>query len=85
MNTPNITEDKKFEIIGYQIDFYSEGKYLGVKNLEKKDRNDFGYAGRKYHTAEDNFEVKRGRNTTKIKKGTKYYTELNTICGKSIR
>lgn len=73
-----------FEVKGYEVDYFMDGKFLGSVILNKADRENFGYTGRQYHTADENFEVKKGRKTTKIKKGSKYYTELQVICGRRI-
>ena len=73
-----------FELMGYHVDYFVDGKYMGSIKLLEKDREDFGYSGRQYHTASENFEVKKGKNISKIKKGIKYYTELQAVCGKKI-
>lgn len=75
----------QFELSGYAVDYFQNGKYLGSINTEEKDRDVFGYSGRKYHTAEEDLIIPKGRKTSKIKKGSNYYTELQAICGKMIR
>lgn len=79
-----VKEYSGFELKGYEVDYFMDGKFLGSVVLQEADREDFGYTGRRYHTADETFEVKKGRKITKIKKGSKYYTELQVICGRRI-
>lgn len=74
-----------FEVLGYDVDYFIDGKYVGSIRLQEPDRKDFGYQGRAYSTAEEDFTVKKnGGKVAKIKSGQKYYTELQVICGRRI-
>lgn len=68
----------QFKNIGYHVDYYSNGKYIGSIKLTEKDREEVGYNGRIYHTATENIIL--GKKT--IKKGESYYTELIPLCGR---
>jgi hypothetical protein len=74
----------QFELKGFDVDYFIDGKYMGSMKIEKQDREVFGYYGRKYHVAETDLIINKGRKTSKIKKGTEYYTELQALCGKTI-
>lgn len=75
----------QFELHGYHIDHFLNGKYVGSIKVENYNGKDFGYASRKYLTAEEDFEVTRSNGKTfKIKRGFNYYTEVQAICGKRI-
>lgn len=73
-----------FELIGYHVDYFIDGKYQGSIKRDSPDRLEFGYNGRKHEIAEETIEIQKGRKTIKIKKGQKYYTELQALCGKTI-
>ena len=67
-----------FENIGFSKDYYHNGKYIG--SLEsKKDRETFGYNGRKKEVLENDIVFK---NKKKIKKGEEVTTELFPLNGK---
>ncbi len=68
-----------FEIIGYSVDYYVDGKFKGSTNLEKPDREEMGYVGRKRFTLSTDMTLK---NRKVIKAGTEVVTELNQINGK---
>ena len=67
-----------FENIGFNKDYYYNGKYIGSLNSEK-DRDIFGYNGRKKEILENDIVVK---NKKKIKKGEEVTTELFPLNGK---
>lgn len=69
-----------FELHGYHIDYYQDGKFLGNIRLEDPDRDKTGYESRIYSVATE--DIKIGKKI--IKKGSKFYTELTPICGKVI-
>ena len=74
----------QFELIGFHVDYHINGKYVGSITLEDADREVCGYNGRIYLTADEDFTVSKGRKITKIKKGQKYFTELQALCGRRI-
>lgn len=74
----------QFELLGYHVDFHIDGKYIGSVRIETADRLICGYNGRLYFTADEDFYVSKGKKITKIKKGQKYFTELQALCGKRI-
>lgn len=70
----------EFEIIGYSYDYYFEGKYIGTTPAATKDREVFGYQGRKTIILENDLILKN----KKVLKGSKVIQELIPICGKII-
>lgn len=70
----------EFEIIGYSYDYYFEGKYVGTAPAAAKDREVFGYQGRKTIILENDLILKK----KKVLKGSKVIQELIPICGKII-
>lgn len=68
-----------FEIVGYSVDYYVDGKFKGSRNIDNPDRSVFGYHGRK--TRELKWDVVL-KNKRVIKAGTTVVTELNQINGK---
>ena len=68
------------EKIGFFKDYYANGKYLGSLTYVEKDRDIFGYYGRKKEILNEDLIIKK----KKIKKGTEVITELQVICGKII-
>ena len=69
----------EFETKGYFKDYYVNGKFVGSKECEK-DREEFGYFGRKNEILCETINFK----SKKIKAGTEVMTELQRICGKVI-
>jgi len=67
-----------FENIGFSKDYYHNGKYIGSLESEK-DRETFGYNGRKKEVLENDIVFK---NKKKIKKGEEVTTELFPLNGK---
>ena len=70
-----------FELHGYHIDHFQDGKFLGSIKIDEPDRDSYGYLSRKYELATK--EIRFSKNKV-IRKGTTYYTELVPICGKVI-
>ena len=71
----------KFEHLGYSVDYSVDGKYVGSKRIEEKDRELIGYDGRKTEISSDVILLD---NKKKIKKGVKYTTILFPLNGKRI-
>lgn len=66
-----------FEEIGYSKDYYTlNKKYIGSLKVEK-DREVYGYLGRKKETLDKDIILRK-----KIKKGTELLTELFPLSGK---
>lgn len=74
----------QFELIGFHLDHFVDGKYVGSIKFEETEETQFGYHSRKYQVAEEDLIIPKGKNESKIKKGTKYYTELQALCGKRV-
>jgi hypothetical protein len=71
----------KFEEIGYSKDFYNkEEKYIGSLVCEK-DREVYGYLGRKKEILTIDIVLRK----KKIKKGTELSTEIFPLCGRIIK
>lgn len=66
------------KIIGYSKDYYVNRKYIGSLVCEK-DRDVFGYNGRKEEILQNDVIF---RNKKKIKKGTLVLTELQQLNGR---
>jgi len=69
-----------FEILGYSVDLYYQGKFYGSYKIEQPDRDILGYSGRKQETLTEDWAYKN----KKLKKGTVVYTECYPICGRMI-
>ena len=67
-----------FEIIGYNIDYYLRGKYVGTMKRMTPDRETMGYTGRKTTIADKDIMLKKRM----YKKGTEFTTECIPLCGK---
>ena len=71
----------EFEIVGYSKDYYTrDKKYIGSL-VCKKDRDVFGYLGRKKELLTEDLIIKR----KKIKKGNEVLTELFPLNGRIIK
>lgn len=70
-----------FEITGYYIDYYANGKFVGNMSIDQPDREKMGYEGRLEYVLEHDLKV--GKKT--LRKGTLVKTQLNPIMGKMIR
>lgn len=70
----------QFEIIGYAVDFYENKKLVGSLILDKPDRKEIGYAGRKmmYYKG----ELKKGAKTVNV--DGEFLTECFPLCGRII-
>jgi len=67
-----------FEIKGYHIDIYYQGKYFGCIPTPTPDRDELGYGGRTQVTLTEDFVYKN----KKLKAGTVVTTECIPVCGK---
>jgi hypothetical protein len=71
----------EFKIIGYSKDYYTlDKKYIGSL-VCKKDREVFGYLGRKKELLTEDLIIKR----KKIKKGNEVLTEIFPLNGRIIK
>jgi hypothetical protein len=71
----------EFEIVGYSKDYYTlDKKYIGSLVCEK-DRDVFGYLGRKKELLTEDLIIKK----KKIKKGNEVLTELFPLNGRIIK
>jgi hypothetical protein len=71
----------EFEIVGYSKDYYTlEKKYIGSLVCEK-DREVYGYLGRKKEILIQEIILRK----KKIKKGTELFTELFPLNGRIIK
>lgn len=71
----------EFENLGYFKDYYVNKKFIGSKDYVEKDRDVFGYNGRKTERLTEDVVFKNGR---KIKAGTEAVTELHILSGKIV-
>lgn len=71
-----------FQKLGYFLEYYVSGKFIGTQLLDKADRDEAGYFGRVYSTAVDLIHLQRGK---EVKKGVYYYTILYPLCGRTIK
>lgn len=71
----------KFETLGWFLEYYSGGKFIGTKKLDEPDREKIGYYSRKDSTAEENIKLDNGKI---IKQGSNYYTRMYPLNGKRI-
>ena len=77
----NKKHEQSFENLGYFLEFWVDGKFIGTKNTTEKDREIFGYDGRTTHQAQADIIVEK----RKIKKGVEYMTIMYPLCGKAIK
>lgn len=70
-----------FETIGYSIDYLVDGKYKGSLSIKEKDREVFGYNGRRKEILKTPIVFKNGK---KIKAGVLVTTELFPVNGRVI-
>ena len=68
-----------FEHIGYGKDYYVNNKYIGSTSQEDKDRDVYGYGGKKTEILEHDVIC---TNKKKIKANTTVVTQLFPLCGK---
>lgn len=69
----------QFEILGYNLDYYVNNKYIGQVIKKEKDRKVLSYLGREKTILEEDITL---NNKRVIKKGTLVITELNPLCGR---
>jgi len=71
----------EFETIGYSKDYYTlEKKYIGSVVCDK-DREVYGYLGRRKEILEEEIILRK----KKIKKGTELLTEFFPLCGRILK
>ena len=73
MNKENV-----FEHVGYFKDYYVNRKFVGTVKVDEKDREVYGYTGRKEEVLTEDMVI----NKKKLKKGTTVITELGVLCGR---
>jgi hypothetical protein len=77
-------EDNKsnlFEIIGFFKNYWVNGKLMGSIKLDKPDRKEMGWAGKKSELVKEDIYLTDTKKT--VKKGTTAITELNALYGRS--
>jgi len=67
-----------FKDLGYFLEYFIDGKFIGTKMIDQPDREIIGYYGKTESTATDDIKLQSKKI---IKKGTKYYTRLYPLCG----
>lgn len=72
---------KIFKDIGYFLEYYVDGKFIGTTLLDEPDREEIGYYSRQDAIAEQDIQL---QNKKRIKQGTKYYTRIYPLCGRKI-
>jgi len=70
-----------FNILGYYLEFFVDGKFKGTTILEEPDRDLVGYYSRQDSIAEGLIVLDNGN---KINKGIRYYTRMYPLCGKRL-
>lgn len=69
----------EFHTIGYFVEYYVSGKFIGSINVDKPDRDVYGYNGKVISTLESDIVLDRKK---KIKAGTEVTTMLFPINGR---
>jgi len=67
-----------FKDLGYFIEYFIDGKFIGTRMINQPDREIIGYYGKIESTATVDIKLQSKKI---IKKGTKYYTRLYPLCG----
>jgi hypothetical protein len=70
--------ETNFEHVGYFKDYYVNRKFVGSILVNEKDREVYGYTGRKEEVLTEDMVI----NKKKLKKGTTVITELGVLCGR---
>ncbi len=70
-----------FEFKGYFLEYMIDNKLIGTTLLDNPDREEIGYYSRIDSIAEENIVLD---NKKVIKKGTKFFTRIYPLCGKTI-
>jgi len=72
----------QFENIGYSIEYYVKGKFIGsVKTIQPTGRV-LGYKGRYTYTLDKDIVLNNGK---RLKNGTEVSTMVIQLCGKLIK
>jgi hypothetical protein len=74
-------KSNRFEILGFFRNYWVNRKLMGSVRLEKPDRKDLGWSGKKNEVLKENVYLTDTKKT--LKKGTEVMTELNALYGKS--
>jgi len=72
---------KIFKDIGYFLEYYVDGKFIGTTLLDEPDRAEIGYYSKQDAIAEQDIHLQSKK---RIKQGTKYYTRMYPLCGRKI-
>ena len=67
-----------FEQLGYFMEYYQGGKFLGMRKVEK-DREQMGYLGKRDERLTEDVKLDNGKT---IKAGADVVTMLYPLCGK---
>jgi hypothetical protein len=70
-----------FEVLGFYKSYWVNKKLLGSEKLEKPDRKQMGWAGKKTEVLKEDVYLPDTKKT--VKKGTTAITELNVLYGRS--
>ena len=68
----------QFKIFGYSVDFYQNKKLVGSLILDKADREEIGYAGRKVMSYKG--QLKKGHKFVEV--DGEFMTECFPLCGR---
>lgn len=68
----------QFKIFGYSVDFYQNKKLVGSLILDKADRDEIGYAGRKMMQYKG--QLKKGHKFVEV--DGEFMTECFPLCGR---
>jgi hypothetical protein len=81
MANDNKITSNLFEIIGFHKSYWVGNKLVGNIKMDKPDRKEIGWAGKKKEILKEDVYLPDSRKT--IKKGKEVVTELNVLYGKS--
>lgn len=70
----------KYEQLGYYLDFFQAGKFVGSMVLQEPDRKEVGYYSKKIAVSDFTFKLDNGK---KIQAGLEYHTYMYPLCGRS--
>lgn len=77
----NNQQNSRFEIAGFFKNYWVNGRLKGSVRLDKPDRKEMGWGGKKTEVLKDDIYLADTKKT--IKKGTTVITECNALYGKS--
>lgn len=70
-----------FEDLGYFKEYYANNKFIGFINHVEKDREVFGYFGRRTEVLDKDITLDNKR---KLRKGTEVVTQLQHLSGRRL-